>query len=131
MALKIGAKRKFKGLGDALVPYIAYDGYEKWPVLDKTVWDKTVPERWRWTLVDSTAVRPSWIKWTGVPEYEDLKTKKRKKAWIAKKSSLFKKLCGLNFTELDRILLREMRRLEKLWNEKEKDKWNFLPKKTI
>lgn len=117
MALKIGSLTPKRHLGK--VPYIAYDGGhcqdDRMPVLIREKWEDKISEEYRWALVDSVGFKPSHLKFIGVSFYDDLKTQKEKEAFIQRHSRIHKNLCGFNFEEIDKIIKKELGRLERLW----------------
>jgi hypothetical protein len=114
MALKIGSQIKVKGLTEK-VPCIYYDGGhnedERWPVLPRTKWKKKVPEKWNWCLTNDVGHRPTGLKFLGTPLYEAADAAGKKKLHI-EHSRCMKDLCGYNFEEMDKLILKELKRLE-------------------
>lgn len=49
MALRVGRLGRWDDFRDP-APYILYDGFDRYPVLDKTQWEY-VPKGWRWAKV--------------------------------------------------------------------------------
>lgn len=117
MALKMGALKKFKEVGE--VPYVAYDGGrcagDRWPVLTKKAWGRKVPECWAWTVTDSVGFKSLRRYREGCPAYDELETKAARDKYIRDMSRAYKELYGYSFEEIDKILLRELRRLDRLW----------------
>jgi hypothetical protein len=116
MVLKIGQPKEIKGLGAAPVFY--YDGGycadNRWPLFIKSVWKNRVPEKWAWYVVNDVGHRSSLHKYKGVPRYDDA-DEAGKKAFLKEKSDYMKILCGFSLVEIDKILLRELKRLDRLW----------------
>lgn len=118
MVLKIGDTREYIGLGP--VPTFYYDGgycaADRWPLLIKAVWKNKVPKEWAWCVVNDVGHRSSLHKYKGVPRYDEADAV-GKKAFLKEKSDNMKALCGYSLVEIDKILLRELKRLDRLWKE--------------
>jgi hypothetical protein len=110
MALKLGKKRKFKGLG--LVHCYRYDGYEFTPV----VTDSNVPENWKWAVTDAVGFRPISHQFLGVPAYNEAVKNGRQKAFLREHLAYLKDY-GLDAEKIDSTTKKELDRLDKLWKE--------------
>jgi hypothetical protein len=117
MALKVGGLIKVEGLTEK-VPCIYYDGGrskdERWPVLPRAQWKKKTPKKWGWCLTNEIGLRPSGLKFLGTPLYEAADAAGKKKLYI-EHSQCMKDLCGYSFEEMDKIILKELKRLEAAW----------------
>lgn len=116
MALKIGEKKMFKGLGKK-VPYICYDGGhcldDRWPVLVEDEWKNKVKSM-KWCLVTAVGMSPLRYRFEGDGVLDKLEEKK-KANYIAKRNELQKNICGFSMDEADKIIEKELQRLDKAW----------------
>jgi len=114
MALQIGKRRFVKGLGG--VPVYYYDGScrDTTPILVKKEWKSKISNEWKWCLTSPTGHRTCAHNYNGTPTYDGLNEEGKKK-FLKKMSMCRKALCGYNFEETDRVLSRELNRLDRLW----------------
>jgi len=117
MALKVGKPVKVNML-PRKVPCTYYDGGEndedRWPVLVRDEWKKEVSEKWDWCLANKLGHKPVARKFKGTPLWDSLDAEGRKKH-MKEHSRYMKEFSGYSFEELDRILVKELKRLEKAW----------------
>jgi hypothetical protein len=117
MALKIGAKKEFKGLGP--VPYIAYDGGrtkdDRWPILIREQWAGKPLHGYAWCVVDSIGFEIAETRWIGYPQYAGAKTKKEKDRILKELIKCEEILGGMKFKKANKLICNELNRLDKLW----------------
>jgi hypothetical protein len=116
MALKIGKLVMVKNLGETPMSY--YDGGstsdDRWPVLDKTLWKSKVPIKWDRCLTNSVGHRSQLNQYEGVPLYDE-KDAIGKKEFIRERSNIMREMCGLSMEDIDAIIGKELKRLDRLW----------------
>lgn len=117
MSLKIGKEKEFKeekGI-KIIAPYIHYDGYESWPVLPKSKWKGKVTV-YNWCLTTNIGYRPLTEKYKGTPLYEDHVKNGTEKQFLVHTIKNLSKLVGINIEELERLVIKEISRLNREWN---------------
>lgn len=121
MALKIGKLVMVKDLGEA--PMFYYDGGrcsdDRWPVLDKSVWKNKIHKERKWNVTNNVGHRSQLDKYKGVPRYDEADAA-GKKALLKEISDLMKDMCGLSIEGIDALILKELRRLDRLWKKQSK-----------
>ena len=121
MALKIGEKKEFKGLGRP-VPYIAYDGGrikdDRWPVLVQEQWEGKPLHGYEWCIVDSVGFQPIESKYADLPRHLKAKTKKEKDIVTKDLIKNMEVLMDRKVSKVNEFIHNELKLLDALWQGK-------------
>ena len=126
MAQRVGRRRTFtkKAKGCGAVPYVLYDGYEAWPVLERSEYADKVGNDSEWLVDDGFRGMVSLADWEDRMQKERMQeakeeglTAQAKEAALEAAGNMLKWLAGKRKgSELvDKAIKAELTRLTKLW----------------